>query len=342
MIAAGCEAWESSEHLSVMGLFEVLAHLPRLIRLRGAIRRRVLQWQPDVFIGVDSPEFNLGLARRLRAAGLRTVQYVSPQVWAWRRGRVHDIGRAVDLVLCLLPFEEAFYAEANVKAVFVGHPLADQIPLVPDHAAARRALGLQEGGEIIAVLPGSRMSEVTRLAADFAGAIEWLAARREGLQFVAPMANARVHAEFEHAVRRHAPHANVRIIDGPAHTALASADGVLVASGTATLEALLNKRPMVVAYRLNPLTSALVRSFRIMKAPFFSQPNLLAGRQVVPELFQEAVTPEALGAALLAQLEDAGTRAALEKIFTEIHDSLRRGASARAADAILALVDRKA
>jgi lipid-A-disaccharide synthase len=325
-----------------MGLFEVLGHLPSLLRLRGAIRRRVIDWRPDVFVGVDSPEFNLGLARRLRTAGLRTVQYVSPQVWAWRQGRVHGIARAVDLVLCLLPFEASFYAQAPVRTEFVGHPLADQIPLVPDRSGARRQLGLQEQGGVIAVLPGSRMSEVTRLADPFAGAMAWLAARRPGLQFVAPMTSARAHSEFERAVRECAPQADVRIVDGPAHAALAAADGALVASGTATLETLLHKRPMVVAYRLNPLTSALVRSFGIMKAPFFSQPNLLAGRQVVPELFQKAVTPEALGAALLAQLEDPQRRAALEKIFTGIHDSLRRGASARAADAILALLEHKA
>ncbi len=341
MIAEGCECWERSEQLAVMGLFEVLQHLPGLLRLRAAVRRRLLEERPDIFIGIDAPEFNLGLARHLRTAGLRTVQYVSPQVWAWRQSRVHTIARAVDLVLCLLPFELPLYAQGGVPAVFVGHPLADQIPLTPDRDAARKQLRL-DGRPVIAILPGSRLAEVNRLGEDFAGTIEWLATRRSQLQFVAPMANPDVRARFEAALRLRAPLVAVRVMDGQAPVALAAADGVLVASGTATLEAMLSKRPMVVAYRLGALTSWVVRRFRVMKAPFFSQPNLLAGRLVVPELFQEQVTPEALGSALLAQLDDSAGRDALEKLFTHLHLDLRRDASARAAEAILNLLPRRA
>lgn len=337
MVAEGCERWERSEQLAVMGLFEVLSHLPSLLRVRANTRRRLLEERPDVFIGIDAPEFNLGLARRLRVAGLRTVQYVSPQVWAWRRGRVRTIAEAVDLVLCLLPFEQEFYSEAGVHAEFVGHPLADQIPLTPDRAGARAQLGLDER-PVVAVLPGSRLGEVSRLGEDFAATIAWLAARRSDLQFVAPMASPPVHARFDAALRRRAPGVAVQVIDGQAQVALAAADVVLVASGTATLEAMLSKRAMVVAYRLSALTSWLVRRFNLMKAPYFAQPNLLAGRVVVPELFQQQVTPEALGGALLAQLDDPAGRDALAKLFTELHLKLRRNASARAAEAVLSLI----
>jgi lipid-A-disaccharide synthase len=339
MIAEGCEAWGSSEQLAVMGLFEVLSHLPGLYRLRSTLQQRLLDEKPDVFIGIDAPEFNLGLARRLRAAGLRTVQYVSPQVWAWRRGRVHGIARAVDLVLCLLPFEQDFYAEAGVRAEFVGHPLADQIPLTPDRAGARAQLGL-ESRAVVAILPGSRLGEVSRLGDDFAGTIAWLAVRRPELQFIAPMASAAVRARFEAALQRQAPNIAVRLIDGQAQLALAAADVVLVASGTATLETMLSKRAMVVAYRLSGLTSWLVRRFKLMKAPYFAQPNLLAGRVVVPELFQGQVAPVALGGALLAQLDDPAGRDALAALFTDLHLRLRRNASARAAEAVLSLSQR--
>jgi lipid-A-disaccharide synthase len=339
MAAEGCERWAHSEKLAVMGLFEVLSHLPSLLRVRATARRRLLEERPDVFVGIDAPEFNLGLARQLRAAGLRTVQYVSPQVWAWRRGRVRTIAQAVDLVLCLLPFEQEFYAEAGVHAEFVGHPLADQIPLTPDQAGARSQLSLGSG-PVLAILPGSRLGEVSRLGADFAATIATLAQQRPELQFVAPMASAAVRARFEAALAHHASSVAVRVLDGQAQVALAAADVVLVASGTATLETMLSKRSMVVAYRLSALTSWLVRGFNLMKAPYFAQPNLLAGRIVVPELFQEQVTAQALGDALLAQLDDRSGREALAALFTDLHLKLRRNASARAAEAVLSLATR--
>ena len=335
MTAAGCESWAASSELAVMGLFEVLHHLPRLLRLRRRIRGQLLALRPDVFVGIDAPEFNLHLAPALHRAGIRTVQYVSPQVWAWRRGRARRMVQYLDLVLCLLPFERDVYDAVGLRAAFVGHPLADQLPLVPDEAAAQKALGLSGATPIVAVLPGSRIGEVTRLRDDFAGAIAWLAGRRPGLQFVAPMADAGTRKLFEQALARHAPGVRVRLIDGAARTALTAASVALVASGTATLETLLCKRPMVAAYRLGSLTAFAVRRFGLLKAPYFAQPNLLAGRLVVPELAQAQVTPERLGREIERWLDEPEAVAELQALFTTIHRQLQQGASERAAAAIL-------
>jgi len=337
MVAEGCEAWAPAEELAVMGLFEVLHHLPRLIGLRRRLRGRFLAERPDVFVGIDAPEFNLNLAAALHAAGIRTVQYVSPQVWAWRQGRARRMADFLDLVLCLLPFEAQVYDRAGLRAIFVGHPLADQLPLVPDRAAARATLGLPADSRIVAVLPGSRVGEVARLAGDFAGAIGWLAGRRPGLQFVAPMANLQTRAIFEQALARHAPGAKVQVIEGQSRTALTAADAALVASGTATLETLLCKRPMVVAYRLGWMTALVLRSLQLLKAPYFAQPNLLAGRLVVPELAQGEVRPERLGREIERWLDQPAEVAALTEQFAAIHRQLRAGASERAAEAILEL-----
>ncbi|MBS1199886.1 MAG: lipid-A-disaccharide synthase [Proteobacteria bacterium] len=338
MQAEGCECWEPSESLAVMGLFEVLSHLPRLLRLRRLVRARFLAERPDVFIGVDAPEFNLNLAPALHAAGIPTVQYVSPQVWAWRQGRVAKMARFLDLVLCLLPFEKRFYGEHGLAAEFVGHPLADQLPLEPDRAAARAQLGLPADGEVVALLPGSRRGEVSRLAADFAGAAAWLGERRPGIRFVAPMANPAAREMFAQALAARAPEQPVQLLDGQAQRALTAADAVLVASGTATLETLLCKRPMVVAYRLGALTAWTLGSLGLMKAPHFAQPNLLAGRRVVPEIFQAEVTPERLGRELAFWLDHPAERAELEQLFAGIHRQLRQGGSDRAAEAVLGLV----
>ena len=336
MVEAGCEPWRSSEELAVMGLAEILRHLPRLLRLRKDLVARLVAARPDVFVGIDSPEFNLRVAAQLKAQGIPTVQYVSPQVWAWRQGRVRTIGRAVDLILCVLPFESRFYDEHDVRAVFVGHPLADRIPLESPPLPARTALGLDLYAPTVAVLPGSRRNEVARLGGPFAATIAWLKHRRPELRFVAPMASRDARAAFERSLAEHAPGVQVDVIDGRAQEALAAADAVLVASGTATLETALIKRPMVVAYRVAPLTSWLLREMKLMKAEFFAQPNLLAGRKIVPEYAQEQVRSDVLGPAVLEQLERPD-RADLVAQFTEIHQSLRRDASARAADAILEL-----
>jgi len=337
MIAAGCEAWQRAESLSVMGLFEIIPHLPRLLRIRRSLVARLLADPPDVYVGVDAKEFNLRLAPKLKAHGIATVQYVSPQVWAWRQGRVRTIGRAVDLVLCLLPFEKQFYDDHGVRAEFVGHPLADQIPMQLDPVVARQSLQLDVAGTYVALLPGSRTGEVARLSPDFAATVAWLAQRRPELHFVAAMANASVHGLFAAALDAMQVRDRVRIVDGNAQAVMAASDVILLASGTATLEATLVKRPMVVAYRLSVLTSFLLKHLKLFKAPFFAQPNLLAGREVVPEYFNGEVRAEVLGPALLGQLERAD-QAQLVQTFTQIHETLRRGASARAADAIVALL----
>jgi len=338
MQEAGCEAWAAARELAVMGLIEPLKHLPRLIALRRRLRARFTAERPDAFIGVDAPAFNLGLAAQLRRGGLATVQYVSPQVWAWRQGRVRRIGRACDLVLCLLPFEAEFYARHGVRALFVGHPLADQIPLEADRPRARRELELDAAASIVALLPGSRLGEVERLGADFLAAARWVHSRRPAVQFIAPMASGEVRTVFERQMRE-VGFGNLSIVDGQAQRALTAADAALVASGTATLEALLCKRPMVVAYRFAGLTAFAIKRLRLVKVPYFSQPNLLAGQRLVPEFFQEQVTPEALGTALLEVLEDQGQRVVLEREFRRVHERLRLGGAERAAAAIIELIE---
>jgi lipid-A-disaccharide synthase len=337
MRASGCESWEAAESLAVMGLLEIIPHLPRLFRIRSNLVSRLLADPPDAFIGVDFKEFNLSLARRLKAKGLTTVQYVSPQVWAWRQGRVRSIGQAVDLVLCLLPFEKKFYDEHAVRAEFVGHPMADRIPLVSDAREARARMGLPLRGRYVALLPGSRGGEVSRLAPDFAKTVAWLHRAAPDLRFVAAMANDRSRQVFAAALAAQSVNDLVALIDGQSEAVLAASDVVLLASGTATLEATLVKRPMVVTYRLDGLTSLLLKQFRLFKAPFFAQPNLLAGRQVVPEYFNADVRADILGPAILEQLARPD-HAELIATFAEIHQTLRRDASARAADAILELV----
>ncbi len=338
MIAAGCQAWAGAEELAVMGLTEVLRHLPRLLRLRASLADRFRTSRPDVFVGIDAPEFNLGLAKRLHADGLTTVQYVSPQVWAWRQGRVRSIGGACDLVLCLLPFETAFYSRHGVRAAFVGHPLADQIPLEVDRAGARQALGLDPAATLVALLPGSRVGEVERLGTDFLRAAAWLAERRPDLTFIAPMATARAREAFENKQAEVPAAPKVLLLEGRAQQALAACDGAIVASGTATLETLLSRRPMVVAYRLGALTAFLLRSLRLVKVPYFSQPNLLVGRPLVPEFLQEQVSGAALGEALLGRLSDREYLRELDEEFRKVHETLRGGAAARAAEAILTLL----
>jgi lipid-A-disaccharide synthase len=337
MSAAGCEVLASAESLAVMGLVEVLRHLPRILAVRRRLLAEFLGRRPDVFVGIDAPEFNLNLAPGLHAAGIRTVQYVSPQVWAWRRGRVRRMARCLDRVLCLLPFEQRFYEGQGLAAEFVGHPLADRIPIQPDRHAARAALGLNDHTRVLAVLPGSRLGEVRRLAAPFARTIRRLSGERPALQFVAPMARPAVHGVFATALARHAPGVRVRLLEGQAETALTAADAALVASGTATLEALLCKRPMVVAYRVATPTAGLLRLFRLIKAPFIAQPNLLAGRRVVEEYVQDEVQPEVLAPALARALDDDAHREELVRLFRELHGQLRRNASERAAQAVLAL-----
>ena len=341
MRAAGCEAWEPAESLAVMGLVEILRDLPRLVRLLARLRRSFIAARPDVFVGVDAPDTNLRLARHIHAAGIPTVQYVSPQVWAWRQDRVHGMQASIDLVLCLLPFEKRFYDAHGIPAQFVGHPLADAIPLVVDRHGARAALGLRADARIVALLPGSRRGEVTRLAGDFAKTARWMAAQRPDLIFIAPMANALVASIFARILARIAPQVPVTLLDGQAQTALIASDVVLVASGTASLEAALCKRPMVVVYRLGAMTTWLLRRLKLVKSKFFAQPNLLADRRVVGEYFQAQIVPESIGAELLMWLDDTPRREALEHEFLKVHADLKRDASARAASAVLDLLRRR-
>lgn len=333
MIAGGFDGHYPMERLSVMGLVESLGRYAELLPMRARLAQRLIARRPDVFVGIDSPDFNLGLERRLRRAGIPTVHYVSPSVWAWRRYRVRKIARSVSLMLTLFPFEARFYEEHGVPVEFVGHPLADLVPMEPDRAGARRELGLPAQGEVVALLPGSRLSEVSRLAGPLLRTGRWLRERRPGLRFVAPLVDAATRACFEAARRRPGAELEVRVLEGGARTAMAAADAVLLASGTAALEALLLKRPMVIAYRMNPLT------YRIMKAmfhaPFVGLPNLLAGHEVAPELLQDAAVPERLGPAVLALLERPALRRGVDAEFGRIHAELRRDASARAAAAVL-------
>jgi lipid-A-disaccharide synthase len=337
--AAGCRSLYPIERLSVVGLVEALRRAPELVPQR---RRLALGWRqarPDLFVGVDAPDYNLGLERRLRAAGIPTVHYVSPSVWAWREYRVRKVARAVDLLLVLFPFEAAFYERHGVPVRYVGHPLADRIPLAPDRDAARAALGERGEGEVVALLPGSRAGEVGRLAGRMLEAARWVQGRRPAVRFLVPAANPTARRLIEEALAGPGVGLPVRVVDGAGRRVMEAADVVLVASGTATLEAMLLKRPMVVTYRLHPLTFALAR--RLVRVRRVALPNLLAGRDLVPELLQAEASPERLGAAVLRYLEAPEEAAALRAEFDRLHRALCRGASERAADAILELLGRR-
>jgi lipid-A-disaccharide synthase len=336
MRAAGCEAWHGTEELSVMGLAEVLRHLPRLARVRHRLLTRLLADPPAVFVGIDAPDFNLRLAPRLRAAGIPTVQYVCPQVWAWRSGRLALLARACDEVLCLLPFEVALLEKAGVRARFVGHPFADQIPAQSDPLAARARLGLG-AGPLVGLLPGSRHAEVVRLGPAFLQAA--LAVRREwpGIDFALSVATPALRPLLESQRAACTPGLDVRLLDGQARELMTAADGLLVASGTATLETMLVNRPMVVAYRLAPVTYWLARLLNLVEVRHFALPNLLADEPLVPELLQGEVKADRLAGELLALLRSAPRRAHLHQSFSTIGDRLRRGASERAAHAVLEL-----
>ncbi|WP_233198629.1 MULTISPECIES: lipid-A-disaccharide synthase [Luteimonas] len=338
MRAAGMTTWHDASELAVMGLSEVLRHLPRLLTLRGRLRARLLDWRPDVFIGIDAPDFNLGLERSLKRHGIRTVHYVSPSIWAWRQGRAAKIGRSADLVLCLFPMEPPIYARHGVDARFVGHPLAEMLALEPDRAAARDALGLAPEARVLAVLPGSRLGEIARLGEVFLDAAARVAEALPGLLIVVPAANAGCRAAID-ALRAQPRFASldVRVLDGQARLAMVASDVVLLASGTATLEALLAKRPMVVGYRIAPSTAFLVRLFKLMKVDRFSLPNVLAGRTIAPEFMQEDCTPAHLSAAVLHWFRDPAAAEALQPVYRELHLQLRQGASATAADAVARL-----
>ncbi|PAU52755.1 lipid-A-disaccharide synthase [Pseudomonas sp. PIC25] len=330
MQAEGLTPYFPMERLSVMGLVEVLGRLPELLSRRKRLIETLIAAKPDVFIGIDAPDFNLGVELKLRRAGIKTVHYVSPSVWAWRQKRVLKIREACDLMLTLFPFEAQFYDAHQVPVRFVGHPLADSIPMQADRMAVRRELDLPLDQPVIALLPGSRGGEVARLGELFLDAAERLRALRPGVRFVLPCASPERRIQLEQMLAgRDLP---LSLLDGRSHDALAACDAVLIASGTATLEALLYKRPMAVAYKVAPMTYRILR--RLVKSPYVSLPNLLAERPLVPELLQDAATPEALARALVPLID--GGQAQTEG-FDVIHRALRRDASSQAAEAVLKL-----
>ncbi len=330
MQAEGLTSYFPMERLSVMGLVEVLGRLRELLARRKKLVADLIDAKPDVFIGIDAPDFNLNIELKLRQAGIKTVHYVSPSVWAWRQKRVLKIREGCDLMLTLFPFEARFYEEKGVPVRFVGHTLADAIPLQADRAAARAELGLPDG-PLVALMPGSRGGEVGRLGALFLDTAQRLRALRPGVRFVMPCASAQRRAQLEELLAgRDLP---LTLLDGQSHLALAACDAVLIASGTATLEALLYKRPMVVAYRLAPLTFWILK--RMVKSPYISLPNLLAQRLLVPELLQDDATVEALAQTLSPLIEGGEEQT---RGFDEIHRTLRLDASNQAADAVLNLI----
>ena len=342
MQAAGCKALYPAETLSVFGLFEVLKHLPRLLRVRADLTRHFTENPPDVFIGIDSPDFNLGLEQRLRLRGIATAHYVSPSIWAWRPKRVFKVGRAADLTLAILPFEPPLYSKHGFKATFVGHPLADSVPAQPDKRALRDELHLPRDRQVLAILPGSRVSEVQRLAPVFLATAAWLSQQKPELRFVIPAATAALSQMLKQLIRTVAPDLPVTLVEGRSHAALGAADAVLLASGTAALEALLFKCPMVVAYKVSSLTYNVVMGLGLLKIKNVSLPNVLAEQDLVPEFMQDHANPAELGPAVLKLLDDKRSRDAQVQGLAALGGVLRVGADARAAEAVLALVDSRA
>ena len=339
MRQAGIKAWHDSQELAVMGLAEVLKHLPRLLRLRHSIFERILDWQPDVFIGIDAPDFNLGLEKKLKRKGIKTVHYVSPSIWAWRESRAKKIADSADRVLCLFPMEPPIYARYDVMADFVGHPMADRFAINPDKTAARESLKLPFDKKILAVLPGSRLSEIQRLLPVFLDAITMLQRFYPDIGFVIPAANKHCRDGIE-ALLKNRNIAHLKIIDGQSHQAMIAADVILLASGTAALEALLAKRSMVVAYRISAITYFIVKVFGLMKINHYSLPNVLANEAVVPELMQDNCTASKIVDALMPMLHSPENYQPLMQKFSQIHQELKRDASQLAADAVLELAQK--
>ena len=320
------------ERLSVMGLIEPLGRLPELFRIRRHLIQHFCDNPPDVFIGVDAPDFNLGLEKKLKAQGIPTVHYVSPSVWAWRQGRIKKIKRAVDLMLTLFPFEAKFFEDHQVPVCFTGHPLADQIPLAVNTIESKEALGFDVSKPVIALLPGSRQGEIKYLAAIFIRSAQLCFEKQKNLQFVMPLVSEAHKATLEHLHQTIAPEVPIKMILRDPHLAMRAADAVLVTSGTATLEVMLHKKPMILAYRMHPINFYIAKC--VVKLSYIALPNLLAGKVIVPEFIQDDATPEKLSGALLQLLSPDFDRTSLIAKFNEIHLSLRKNASEVAAKAI--------
>lgn len=325
------------EKLSVRGLFEVLAHYREIKAIQVALRDQLLAERPAVFIGVDAPDFNLGLEAQLKDAGIPTMHFIGPSIWAWRGGRIKKIARSVSHMLVVFPFEEEIYRKAGIPATYVGHPLAQVIPMEADQSAARAALALPDNARVVAILPGSRMSELKYNAVAFVAAAKLLLQRDPSLRFVAPMAGDAQRRYFDELIRQAGlQDVPIQVTDGQSHRALAAADAVLVASGTASLEVALYKKPMVIAYKMMRASWHVLRHMGYQ--PWIGLPNILAREFLVPELLQDAATPQALADALWPQLEDAALRDRLHRRFTEMHHTLLRDTAAESAQAVLDLI----
>ncbi len=335
LAAAGFEAWWPSDRLAVHGYAEALRHYREIKGIRDALAARLLRERPDVFVGVDAPDFNLGLEARLKAAGLRTVHFVCPSIWAWRGGRAARMAASCDHVLCLFPFEPELLQRHGVAATYVGHPLADTIPLEPPRAASRRALGLGADDLVVALLPGSRRAEIKYIAPPFLATAAALHRERPGLRFVLPMAPGMAPL-LDPLIATHAPGVPIARLEGRSHEVLAACDVTLIASGTATLEAMLFKRPMVIGYALHPLSWQIMKRMRYQ--PWVGLPNVLAREFLVPEHLQHDCVPAQLAPAVLRWLDDAPRAERLAARFVALHRMLRQDTAQRATDAIAQIV----
>lgn len=331
MAQQGFEAWWPHEKLAVRGYVEVLRHYREISGIRNDLAQRLLNERPTAFIGVDAPDFNLGLEARLKAAGVKTIHFICPSIWAWRGGRARKMADSCDHVLCLFPFEPDLLRAHGVDASFVGHPLADSIQLTPPKQASREALGLRSDDAVVAVMPGSRRSEIQHIAPRFLQAAALLHRHRADLRFVLPVVPG-LRALIEPMLAEHAPGLPIQLLDGQSHAALAACDVTMIASGTATLEAALFKRPMVIGYHMNAISWQIMKRMRYQ--PWVGLPNILCREFVVPELIQEACTPEALSSATLAWLDDPARLDGLARRFTDLHHTLRRDTARCATDAI--------
>jgi lipid-A-disaccharide synthase len=339
MMAQGFESHWPMDQLTVRGLLPVLLRYRELKGIQSALRDQLLADRPAAFIGADYPGFNLGLEMQLKDAGIPTVHYIGPQIWAWRGARIKKIIKAVSHMLVVFPFEEAIYRQAGVPVSYVGHPLAELIPLAPDEGAARRALGLPEDANVVTIMPGSRMSEIKYNSVAFIQAARLLKIRDRSLKFVVPMAGARQRAYFlELIAQAGLQDVELLLLDGQSHTAIAAADAVMVASGTASLEVALFKKPMVIAYKMAELEWQILRHFGYQ--PWIGMPNILAREFLVPELLQHAASPEALAEAMWKQLSDAPHRLMLAQRFTDMHHSLLRNSAEESAAAVLQVIER--